>query len=112
MREEELEHQAVPGRRRIRVTLSYEGTDYHGWQMQPRLATIQGAVEAAVSESEGAPVPVEASGRTDAGVHALAQTAAFTLANPIPPGNLHKAMNRLLPRDIRVTEVREAAAHF
>src|SRR5262245_34309257 len=101
-----------PVRRRICITLSYDGTEYHGWQVQPGLPTIQGDVEAVVSEIEGADVSVEASGRTDAGVHALAQVAAFTIINPIPVDNLRKAMNRLLPRDIRVTDVRETAANF
>lgn len=98
--------------RRIRMTVSYDGTEYHGWQVQPGLATIQSTLEAALSEIEGAPVSVEGSGRTDAGVHALAQVAAFTLVNPIPAGNLRRAINRLLPRDIRVLDVAEAPADF
>ena len=98
--------------RRIRITVSYDGTDYHGWQVQPGLRTIQGVLEEILSGIESAPVAVEGSGRTDAGVHALAQVAAFHLANPIPPPNLLKAMNRLLPADIRVTSVEEAAADF
>ena len=98
--------------RRIRVTLSYDGTDYHGWQVQPGLPTIQSQIEAVVSEIEGAKVHVEASGRTDAGVHALAQVAAFTLTNPIPEENLQRAMNRLLPRDIRVLAAEETHAEF
>jgi tRNA pseudouridine38-40 synthase len=98
--------------RRVRITLSYDGTNYHGWQIQPELATIQGALEAVLGEIEGAPVRVEGSGRTDAGVHALAQVAAFNLANPIPPDNLRRAMNRLLPPDIRVGAVDEAPPEF
>lgn len=98
--------------RRIRITVSYDGTEYHGWQVQPGLPTIQAALETVLSEIEGAAVRVEGSGRTDAGVHALAQVAAFDLANPIPPANLQKAMNRLLPRDIRIADAVEAAADF
>jgi len=98
--------------RRIRITLSYDGTEYHGWQVQPGLPTVQAAVEAVASEIEGAPVEVAASGRTDAGVHALAQVAAFSMNNPIPPANLVKAMNRLLARDIRVLDAAEAPADF
>jgi len=98
--------------RRIRITLSYDGTEYHGWQVQPGLATVQAVVEAVASEIEGAPVPVAASGRTDAGVHAQAQVAAFSLTNPIPLGNLQKAMNRLLPRDIRVLSAEQVAPDF
>ncbi|MGE5647182.1 MAG: tRNA pseudouridine(38-40) synthase TruA [Acidobacteriota bacterium] len=98
--------------RRIRIVVSYDGTEFHGWQVQPGLPTIQGALEKVVSEIEGAAVRVEGSGRTDAGVHALAQVAAFSIENPIPPGNLKKAMNRLLPRAIRILDVAEAAPAF
>ncbi|MEI9815232.1 MAG: tRNA pseudouridine(38-40) synthase TruA [Acidobacteriota bacterium] len=98
--------------RRIRITLSYDGTDYHGWQVQPGLATIQAAVQSVLSELEGAAVGVDASGRTDAGVHALAQVAAFSIANPIPIDNLMRVMNRRLPRDIRVSEAAEVHANF
>jgi len=98
--------------RRIRVILSYDGTEYHGWQVQPGLPTIQAVIEAVVSEIEKSPVEVTASGRTDAGVHALAQVAAFSIANPIPAANLVKAMNRLLPRDIRVLEAADAPLAF
>jgi tRNA pseudouridine38-40 synthase len=98
--------------RRIRITVSYDGTEYHGWQVQPELPTIQAEFEAVLAAIEGAPVNIEASGRTDAGVHALAQVAAFSLSNPIPLPNLRKAMNRLLPRDIRVLDVSEAPDDF
>jgi tRNA pseudouridine38-40 synthase len=98
--------------RRIKIQLSYDGTDYHGWQVQPGLATIQGALEEVVSGIEGKPVQIAGSGRTDAGVHALAQVAAFSMDNPIPVENLARAMNRLLPRDIRVTRAEEAHPDF
>lgn len=98
--------------RRIRITVSYDGTEYHGWQVQPGVATIQRALEEVLSEIEGGVVHVDGSGRTDAGVHALAQVAAFRLSNPIPLPNLIKAMNRLLPRDIRVTEAAEVRDSF
>jgi tRNA pseudouridine38-40 synthase len=65
-----------------------------------------------LTEIEGAPVKIAGSGRTDAGVHALAQVAGFTLVNRIPVDNLRKAINRLLPLDIRVFDVAEAAADF
>lgn len=98
--------------RRLKFTISYDGTEYHGWQKQPGLATIQGSIEEVLSQIEGDRVDVVGSGRTDAGVHALAQVAAATLHNPIPTVNLRKAMNRLLARDIRILDVREAAAGF
>lgn len=98
--------------RRIRIDLAYDGTEYHGWQVQPGLRTIQGELEAAVSGLEGSQVGVDGSGRTDAGVHALAQVAAFSISNPIPEANLRKALNRVLPRDIRVNQVEEVHAEF
>lgn len=98
--------------RRIRLTLSYDGTDYYGWQVQPGLPTIQGVIESVLAEIEGAEVKVEGSGRTDAGVHALAQVAAFSIQNPIPTANLEKAMNRLLPRDIRILSAEEVGESF
>ena len=98
--------------RRIRITVAYDGTDFHGWQVQPGLATIQGTLEAVMLEIEKRPVHVAGSGRTDAGVHALAQVAAFSIENPIPLYNLRKAMNRLLPPAIRVLSAAEAPAEF
>ncbi|HCC56708.1 MAG TPA: tRNA pseudouridine(38-40) synthase TruA [Solibacterales bacterium] len=98
--------------RRLRIRLAYDGTDFHGWQVQPDLPTIQGSLEEILSEIEGAPVSVAGSGRTDAGVHALGQVAAFALANPIPPDNLRRAVNRLLPPAIRVLSAEEVDAAF
>jgi len=98
--------------RRLRIEVAYDGTAYHGWQVQPGLPTIQGTLEQVVSELEGRPVGVDGSGRTDAGVHALAQVAAFSLSNPIPAANLRKALNRQLPRDIRINRVEEVSAAF
>lgn len=98
--------------RRIKIQVSYDGTDYHGWQVQPGLETVQGTIERVVAEIEGKAVQVAGSGRTDAGVHALAQMAAFTIENPIPLENLRRAVNRLLPADIRVLRVEEAPLDF
>lgn len=85
-----------------KLTLSYDGTDFHGWQVQPGESTIQGELQSAlgriVSET---PLP-QGSGRTDAGVHALAQVASFALRARIPPANLIRALNRTLPQSIRV----------
>lgn len=92
--------------------MAYDGTAYHGWQVQPGLATIQGILEEILSGIEGEPVHVMGSGRTDAGVHALGQVAAFDITNPIPPDKLRRAVNRLLPEDIRVFDVRETAPDF
>ena len=98
--------------RRIRIQVAYDGTAFHGWQVQPNLPTIQGVLEEIVSGMEGRPVHVAGSGRTDAGVHALGQVAAFTIANPIPLPNLKKAINRLLPPAIRVLSAEEVHAEF
>jgi tRNA pseudouridine38-40 synthase len=98
--------------RRIRIAVSYDGTDFFGWQVQPNLPTIQGTLETIISGIEGRPVHVAGSGRTDAGVHALAQVAAFSIENPIPVDNLRKAVNRLLPHSIRVCRVEEVHADF
>src|SRR5690349_19801193 len=98
--------------RRIRIDLAYDGTGFHGWQVQPGLPTIQGLLEEIVSGMEGRPVHVAGSGRTDAGVHALGQVAAFSIENPIPLPNLQRAVNRLLPPGIRVLAAEEAHANF
>jgi len=98
--------------RRIRIELAYNGRDFHGWQVQPGLPTIQGALEAVISQIEGSPVHVAGSGRTDAGVHALYQVAACTIENPIPIANLRRALNRLLPPAIRILTVEEAHPDF
>src|ERR1700737_3128477 len=98
--------------RRIKIQVSYDGTDYHGWQVQPGLPTIQGTLEHVFGEIEGQAVQVAGSGRTDAGVHAIAQVAALTIGNPIPLDNLRRAANRLLPADIRVTRVEEVSPDF
>jgi tRNA pseudouridine38-40 synthase len=98
--------------RRIRLTLAYDGTDFHGWQVQPGLTTIQGTLEDVMAEIEKRPVHVAGSGRTDAGVHALEQVAACSIENPIPLDNLRKAMNRLLPPAIRVLTAAEVAPEF
>src|SRR5580704_7372619 len=98
--------------RRIKATVAYDGTNYHGWQVQPGLATIQDELQRVLSGIEGRPVAVQGSGRTDAGVHALAQVAAFSIDNPIPCENLQRAINRLLPAAIRLLSVEEVAPEF
>jgi tRNA pseudouridine38-40 synthase len=98
--------------RRIRIRVAYDGAGFHGWQAQPGLPTIQGTLEEIVSGIEGRPVHVAGSGRTDAGVHALGQVAAFNLDNPIPAPNLRRAINRLLPPAIRILSAAEVDAGF
>ena len=98
--------------RRLKLTLAYDGTAFHGWQVQPGLPTIQGTLETVFEQIEKRPVHVAGSGRTDAGVHALAQVAAVSIENPIPCDNLRKAVNRLLPPDIRIMTVDEVHEAF
>ena len=98
--------------RRIKLTIAYDGTDFHGWQVQPGLPTIQGTLEQVFTGIEGNTVHVAGSGRTDAGVHALAQIAAVSLSNPIPLYNLRKAVNRLLPPSIRVLSAQDVPENF
>lgn len=95
-----------------KLILSYDGTAYHGWQVQPGLATIQGELRAALRRILGETVLPQGSGRTDAGVHALGQVASFELAAPIPAGNLLRAVNRTLPAAIRVLEAQPVSGAF
>ena len=88
-----------------KLTLAYDGTPYRGWQIQPNLPTVQGLLSDAIHRTVGERVLPQGSGRTDAGVHALAQVASFSLAAPIPAANLHRALNRCLPPSIRVLSV-------
>ncbi len=85
-----------------KLTLSYNGAHFHGWQVQPGLHTVQGLLAAALRQITGEIVLPQGSGRTDAGVHALAQVSSFTMAVAIPPHNLQRALNRVLPPGIRV----------
>ncbi|HXE14351.1 MAG TPA: tRNA pseudouridine(38-40) synthase TruA [Bryobacteraceae bacterium] len=98
--------------RRLRFQVAYDGTDFHGWQVQPGLPTIQGTLEAIIETIEKQPVRVEGSGRTDAGVHAYGQVAAVSLSNPIPADNFRRAVNRLLPPSIRIGDVVEVDEVF
>ncbi|MGB9074170.1 MAG: tRNA pseudouridine synthase A [Terriglobales bacterium] len=98
--------------RNLRLILSYDGSEFSGWQVQPDRATVQGTLASAIGRLTGENVLPQGSGRTDAGVHALAQVASFSTASAIPAGNWIKALNDLLPPSIRVLEASEAAADF
>ncbi len=98
--------------RNLKITLAYDGSDFHGWQVQPGRATIQGALAAALERVTGAKILPQGSGRTDAGVHALAQVAGCQLDAGIPTQNLRPALNHALPPAIRVLGVEEAAPEF
>ena len=98
--------------RNLKITLAYDGSDFYGWQVQPERATIQGELAAAIERVTGSRVLPQASGRTDAGVHALAQVASCQLDAGIPTENLQRALNHVLPAAIRVLSVDEAAPGF
>src|SRR5580692_11423159 len=95
-----------------KLTLAYDGTPTNGWQIQPNLPTVQGTLAHAIHHITGQTTLPQGSGRTDTGVHALAQVATVTLATPIPGPNLHRALNRILPPSIRVLSVEEALEDF
>jgi tRNA pseudouridine38-40 synthase len=98
--------------RTIRMTLEYDGTDYVGWQRQKNGLSIQQVLEEKIAVMTGETVKVTGSGRTDAGVHALAQVAHFRTASAIPPGNFLLGLNSLLPPDIAVRQLEEAPESF
>ena len=100
------------GTRTFKLTLSYDGGAYVGWQRQANGPSIQAEIESALARVEGAPVTVVGAGRTDAGVHAVGQVASLWLRNPIPADALGRALNATLPPDIRVVAVDEAPASF
>lgn len=98
--------------RRIRIVVSYDGSEFSGWQVQPAQLTIQSAIEEVLRRVVKHPVAIHGSGRTDAGVHAYAQVAAFNLENAIPCDNLRRAMNHLLPPSIRILSAEDVAHSF
>src|SRR5207237_1663270 len=98
--------------RNIKLVLAYDGSEFSGWQVQPDAATIQGTLASAIGRITAEKVLPQGSGRTDAGVHALAQVASFTTESPIPVENLVKALNDMLPPSIRVVEANEVGDGF
>jgi len=98
--------------RNLKVILSYDGAEFSGWQVQPDAITVQGTLASAIGRITGEKVLPQGSGRTDAGVHALAQVMTFVTESSVPTGNFVKAMNDILPASVRVLEVTEAAADF
>ncbi|HZC44123.1 MAG TPA: tRNA pseudouridine synthase A [Acidobacteriaceae bacterium] len=95
-----------------KLVLSYDGTDFHGWQVQPGKPTIQGALADAIASVTGEQVLPQGSGRTDAGVHAWGQVASFSLHAAIPAENFQRALNRILPTAIRILSAEHAAEGF
>ena len=98
--------------RTIRLTLQYDGTDYHGWQVQPNGLTVQEVLQRRITAMTGETVVVHGAGRTDAGVHALGQVASFVTGSSLDVVTIMRALNSLLPRDIRITEASVAPEGF
>jgi tRNA pseudouridine38-40 synthase len=98
--------------RNLKLILSYDGTDFAGWQVQPDAVTVQGTLASAIGRITAEKVLPQASGRTDAGVHALAQVVTFVTESSVPTANFVKALNDILPASVRVLEVEEAAPDF
>jgi tRNA pseudouridine38-40 synthase len=96
----------------FKLTLAYDGTDFHGWQVQPGRATVQGLLAEAIFVLTGERLLPQGSGRTDAGVHALAQVASFAAPTRIPIASLAAALNTKLPPEIRVLRAEEVGESF
>lgn len=96
----------------IRLTIAFEGTAYHGWQIQEDAPTVQGLVSAALTKITGEPVSLAGSGRTDSGTHARGLAANFFTGSAIPPSQLIRAVNSMLPRDIRILAAKKVPADF
>ena len=97
---------------KIRLVISYDGTNYCGWQSQENGTSVQQLVERAVLDATGEKVAVVSSGRTDAGVHAAGQVAHFETKCPIPPEKIKFALNALLPDDVKIVKSERAADDF
>jgi tRNA pseudouridine38-40 synthase len=98
--------------RNIKLTLAYDGAKFHGWQMQPGVPTIQGALADAVRKITQEPAMIHGASRTDAGVHALGQVASFRTSSALTVKELQRALNALLPAEIRVVAVEEMGPDF
>jgi tRNA pseudouridine38-40 synthase len=98
--------------RNLKLILAYDGTDFAGWQVQPDALTVQGTLASAIGRITAEKVLPQASGRTDAGVHALAQVVTFVTESSVPTANFVKALNDILPASVRVLEVEEVTADF
>ena len=98
--------------RNIKITIEYDGTNYHGWQIQPNVITVQAAVQDALAKITKAQTPIIGAGRTDTGVHAAGQVANFHTHSQMSPTAFQKALNATLPRDIVIIDVEEVSPDF
>jgi len=97
---------------RFKLVIAYDGTDYHGWQIQPNGRSIQAALQEAIRRMTGESTSVVAAGRTDAGVHAGAQVISFALQRAVPAGALVRGLNALTPPDIAIQHAETVADDF
>jgi tRNA pseudouridine38-40 synthase len=98
--------------RNLKLTLAYDGTDFHGWQTQPDRSTIQGEITAVLRKVTQEHISLHAAGRTDAGVHAQGQVANFKTQSHLTAQEFQRALNALLPPAIRVLDAEEAGPDF
>jgi tRNA pseudouridine38-40 synthase len=98
--------------RNLKLVIAYDGTDFHGWQRQPGLRTVQETLESAIGQLTGTPPACNASGRTDAGVHAHGQVVHFLTASRHPAEVFVRALNALMPADVRVLHAEEVPQAF
>ena len=96
----------------FKITLAYDGTEFSGWQVQPGQRTVQGVLEVVLRQLTGQSVRVWGASRTDSGVHALGQVAAFSLPTRLSPEELLRGMNALLPPDVVVLHIEETSPRF
>jgi tRNA pseudouridine38-40 synthase len=98
--------------RNYKLLIAYDGTDFHGWQKQPGLRTVQGDIEHAIARVVNHRVDLRGAGRTDSGVHAVGQVANLRTTCPIPPENLRKAIGSRLAEDVAILDLHEVHADF
>ncbi len=98
--------------RTLKLVVAYDGTEFHGWQVQPEQRTVQGVLEQALSQALEEDVKIQGAGRTDAGVHARGQCASFSTARRVPATGLVRRLGRLLPGDVRVVDAEEREEGF
>ena len=98
--------------RNIRLVIEYDGTNYHGWQIQPNATSIQETIEDRLQKITQEEIRLIAAGRTDAGVHAVEQVANFSTNSQLDINNIQRGLNSLLPPDIAIKEISEAEQDF
>src|SRR6202167_4059465 len=96
----------------LKLTIAYDGAEYHGWQLHPGLPTIQGALQDALRQITQEPITIHGASRTDAGVHALGQVAHFKTHSTLDAQEIQRGMNALLPPTIRIVKAQEVGQDF